>query len=245
MADKENHELSSEEKQLDAELKSATKQYGQFEDHIRNMPPDKGPQPVLKPIGAPVIRQAGRDEKIAGLRQKQETLKEAISEKADEITRDSKPEIKEKVAAKCDEWKKSDIYNSYLGEKHKTIDESQEYLLTKNVQSADKQIQNKVEQNAPSKDVGIESYDLTSQLSGSKFLNKAEFQEKGNEQKDFKQDNLSKDSWIESYDTTINLGGSKFLDSKEIEPGKDEIANPAKDDKQPTEPEPSINGEDD
>lgn len=126
---KKDDELSPEEIQVNELIKEATEKYGSIEDQIRNLPKEGRPFPrnVPSPVrGYDLKNPYSNSETINVLRDRQQEIIEETKQRAAEISKNCPPEIQEKIDHRVDAWAKSDIYDSYLATKHKTIDEAQD-----------------------------------------------------------------------------------------------------------------------
>lgn len=187
MTGEKDPELSPEEKQFNQALEGTTMEFGELEDQIRNMPADKAPQPTLKPAGAPNLGPTPAHIKVQHIRQQQDTIKNSLKLKATEITKYSSKEIRDKVLTQYDSWAKSDIYEKCqeLREKNeiKFKENNSDIQQGKNVET--KQAEGKgqidqedlkgkatknIEQDSVPQNQGFSSYDPTSKLAGTKFM---------------------------------------------------------------------------
>lgn len=124
----EKDKPTPEEIQVDEIIKEATKRYGELEDWIKDVPNDAGPSPryVPAPGGVDNKKYNHHAKRVEYFRNSQQEVIEKVKTDVEEISKNCPLDIQNKINEKVDAWKKSDIHDSYLHGKEKSIDEASE-----------------------------------------------------------------------------------------------------------------------
>lgn len=122
----DENDLTPEEIAINALLDDAAKQLDEIDNQIKNLLPDKGPVPELKPPGAPFIKGMTKAEKVAAWKKQREEIIRNSKEKALSLLETSSPDIQKKAGLTVEEWQNPDFK---LAGDEKNISQSQDYLL--------------------------------------------------------------------------------------------------------------------
>jgi hypothetical protein len=119
-------EISKEEQQVKELLDATAEQIDRIDQIIKNLPPDKGPVPALKPKGLLPQRPVTREQKIASYKRQQRNLNADADKKIKALIRKSPPEIKAAVQKLVLDMRDPDIIRAKKIAKEKELSESQD-----------------------------------------------------------------------------------------------------------------------
>lgn len=141
-SDDKDRDLTPEEIEVNKIFSEASLQIEVYENQLKNLLPDKGPTPGLRPPGSIPIRPSGTKlERENELKANIERTTTAAKERAAKVIETSDPALQKKVGKTIKKWKDPEYKEK--GEE-KTIDQAQANLLeSKELNANKREVQNK------------------------------------------------------------------------------------------------------